>query len=43
VVAAYTVLVTWLIMKILSAMHPRVSAEEEIRGLDDEAAYHLAG
>jgi Amt family ammonium transporter len=41
VVAAYTVVVTWLIMKILSARDPRVSAEEEIRGLDQEAAYHL--
>jgi len=41
VVGAYTIVVTWLIMKILSAMHPRVPAEEEVRGLDHEAAYHL--
>lgn len=43
VVAAYSVLLTWLIMKTLTAVGPvRVSAEEEARGLDQEAAYHLA-
>ena len=42
VVAAYSVLVTWLIMKTLTALGPvRVSAEEEARGLDREEAYHL--
>jgi Amt family ammonium transporter len=43
VVGAYSVLVTWLIMKTLRAVGPvRVSAEEEARGLDEEEAYHLA-
>ena len=43
VVGAYSVLVTWLIMKTLGAVGPvRVSAEEEARGLDAEEAYHLA-
>jgi Amt family ammonium transporter len=43
VIAAYTVLATWLIMKTLTAVGPvRVSAEEEARGLDQEVAYHLA-
>ena len=42
VVAAYSVVVTWLIMKTLTAVGPvRVSAEEEARGLDREEAYHL--
>ena len=42
VVGAYSVLVTWLIMKTLRAVGPvRVSAEEEARGLDEEEAYHL--
>jgi ammonium transporter, Amt family len=42
VVGAYSVLVTWLIMKTLRALGPvRVSAEEEARGLDEEEAYHL--
>jgi ammonium transporter, Amt family len=42
VVGAYSVLVTWLIMKMLRAAGPvRVSAEEEARGLDEEEAYHL--
>jgi ammonia channel protein AmtB len=42
VVGAYSVLVTWLIMKTLKAVGPvRVSAEEEARGLDEEEAYHL--
>jgi Amt family ammonium transporter len=42
VVAAYSVVVTWLIMKTLNAVGPvRVSAEEEARGLDREEAYHL--
>ena len=42
VVGVYSVLVTWLIMKTLSAVGPvRVSAEEEARGLDEEEAYHL--
>ena len=42
VVAAYSVVVTWLIMKTLNAVGPvRVSAEEEARGLDQEEAYHL--
>ena len=42
VVAVYSVLVTWLIMKTLRAVGPvRVSAEEEARGLDEEEAYHL--
>ena len=42
VVAAYTVLVTWLIMKTLTAVGPvRVSAEEEARGQGQEEAYHL--
>jgi Amt family ammonium transporter len=37
VVAAYTVLVTWLIMKILDAgFQLRASAEEEARGLDHD-------
>jgi Amt family ammonium transporter len=41
-VAAYSVLVTWLIMKALRAVGPvRVSAEEEARGQDREEAYHL--
>jgi Amt family ammonium transporter len=41
-VAAYSVVVTWLIMKTLTAVGPvRVSAEEEARGLDGEEAYHL--
>ena len=42
VVAAYSVVVTWLIMKTLRSVGPvRVSAEEEARGLDREEAYHL--
>jgi Amt family ammonium transporter len=42
VVGAYSVLVTWLIMKTLKAVGPvRVSEEEEARGLDEEEAYHL--
>lgn len=42
VVSAYSVVVTWLIMKTLTAVGPvRVSAEEEARGLDGEEAYHL--
>jgi ammonium transporter, Amt family len=42
VVAAYSVVVTWLIMKTLNTVGPvRVSAEEEARGLDREEAYHL--
>ena len=41
-IAAYSVLVTWLIMKVLRAVGPvRVSAEEEARGQDREEAYHL--
>jgi Amt family ammonium transporter len=44
VVGTYSILVTWLIMKTLMALGPvRVSAEEEVRGLDQEEAYHLEG
>lgn len=44
VVGAYSISVSWLIMKALSAVGPvRVSAEEEVRGLDQEEAYRLAG
>ena len=41
-IAAYSVLMTWLIMKALRAVGPvRVSAEEEARGQDREEAYNL--